>query len=399
LQGSEWQNGQAVGYVYQIQALMMPFGRMFGSLAPDWVFRVLTYQTLITEGGFVIFMFAPFLQPSLRLVGLAMSIGLHLGIGLMMTQPLPDFSAVMFSSYLLFVEGDWYAILDDKLRAIRQPSIMRLPREGGNPGWLLLAVTSELEIAVDPVNPTHSQSETRNLLGHLPLSRFWGFLLRFASVQWAMQRVASLFTSRSPLPLPVEESEASVDEIDQAVPRRRVLMLAPIVSTIALGLIMGTVIWWNVDSVITADGTTPATMPGPLRDAVLYSGIWQSWNMFAPIPVQVDGWIVVPGKFEDGTSLDVRTQQPYTTDLPVATWGPTMRWQKYDENLNANRSSAMLGAMGRYYCNQYNNVENRPVGKRLATLEIHYLFTPSHAPDMPPNTQQDNVLWIHNCLG
>jgi len=398
LQGSQWLNGQAVGYVFQVQAMMVPLGRWFGSVAPDWLFRILTYQTLMAEAGFAIFMFSPFLQPSLRVLGLFFVIGLHLGIGLMMTQPLPDFSLVMFASYLVFFEGRWYAALDAKLRATRQQSTMRLPTEGSSPAWLLLAVTSESDIAVASVLEANGGSDTRTLLGHLPLSRLWGFLLRLAPGQAIVRGIARLITAiirRDPLPLPVSKQIATTDELSAREGRHRVGRVA---LTLALAGVMISVIWWNIDATAAEITQGPSTMPQTLRNMVLYSGVWQYWDMFAPIPLQQDGWIVIPGTFEDGTTMDVRTRQPYTTALPDPIWGPEMRWQKFDENLNANRFDSMLRAMGSYYCGTYNNVEALPVGKRLKTLEIHYLMTPSHAPGEPANTQQDTLLWTHFCF-
>jgi hypothetical protein len=125
--------------------------------------------------------------------------------------------------------------------------------------------------------------------------------------------------------------------------------------------------------------------------------MWQAWDMFSPYPSTQDGWIVVPGRFEDGTTFDLSTGLPLTQEYHDALFGPSVRWKKYESNLTRNNYDTLLEAWGGYYCDLYNNKGALAVDHRLATLEIRYYSTRSHAPGEPPNPLTDELLWKHWC--
>jgi hypothetical protein len=166
---------------------------------------------------------------------------------------------------------------------------------------------------------------------------------------------------------------------------------------VMLSITMFGIIWWNLDSFSSFGKPIVPAMPELPKALILYSGLWQSWNMFAPFPASSDIWVIIPGHFEDGTNVDVRTRLPVTNDTPPIEWSALMRWPKFEENINNDRSTQMLAAWAGYYCHEYNEVEQRQPGSRLATLEIHLLSRPIHAPDQPVNPVQDTTLWKHWC--
>jgi hypothetical protein len=180
----------------------------------------------------------------------------------------------------------------------------------------------------------------------------------------------------------------------RAVPRREWAGRAAL--TAGLTLAMLGVVWWNVDYL--ADYDAPLLpMPAPLKSVMWYSGLWQYWDLFAPMPIQVDGWITIPGRFEDDTTLDLRTGLPPTGALQHIQSGPWVRWEKFEENVFNWAYTPILRAWGRYYCREYNIVQARPEGQRLATLEIIYRSRRSVAPGEPPNAYTDALLWTHWC--
>ena len=87
----------------------------------------------------------------------------------------------------------------------------------------------------------------------------------------------------------------------------------------------------------------------------------------------------------------------YAAQTPRVLWGPGMRWRKFEENINNYRYNSLLRAWGRYYCHLYNDVEGRPQGTRLATLEIHFVYRRSYPPGSAPNPMEDDLLWTHWC--
>ncbi|MEP7287769.1 MAG: HTTM domain-containing protein [Chloroflexota bacterium] len=160
-------------------------------------------------------------------------------------------------------------------------------------------------------------------------------------------------------------------------------------------LLIGLVIYWNLQTV--EDYTKQVVPPVPaLSQAVIwYSGLWQYWDLFAPLPFQIDGWVTIPAEFEDGTTLDLRTGKPATSAIPDASWGPSSRWKKFEENMNNDRNDVLLRAWARYYCRHY--YDNLPTGNRLKTFQIHFLYRRVHHPGEPENDIQDDLLWSHQC--
>lgn len=300
LMGETWLNGDALGYVFQLDTMLLPPGEWFRAFAPDWLLRFLTRATIWFELAFIVLVFAPFAQPSLRLAALFGGALLHGCIGIMLS--IPDFSLLMAIAYLAFVEGDW--------------------------------------------------------LRHIP-------------------------------PLRLPEMDTRPPDAPMGVWRKRAL-------TVVLALAMLGVVWWNLDSL--ADyGNSVAPMPRPLRSLMWYSGLWQYWDLFAPLPLQIDGWTTIPAVFEDGTVLDLRTGQPPSDAQQRILFGAWVRFEKFEDYVFDDAPEAILLAWGRAYCREYNVYQARPEGQRLATLEIHFRYRRSHAPGAPPNEYREVTLWRHWC--
>lgn len=308
--GAAWLNGSAMFYVMQLDAMLLPTGYWFRGVAPDWLLSAMTYFTLAGELLFPLLVFAPVGQPLLRLLGLAFGVLLHLGIGALMS--IPDFSAIMISSYIIFLQPEWVEAGERRLRAA-----LRLPP-----------------------------------------------------------------------PLPLIEAAPTTSTGPKRARRAA--------ATVAASLAMAGIVWWNLATLDNYGGPV-VTMPVPVRSVMWYAGIWQYWDMFAPFPIQVDGWYTVPARFEDGTELDLRTGQPPNDDLQRVVFGPFARWEKFEENMYNNPQDAILLAWGQLYCREYNTRRALPEGRRLATLEIVYRYRRSHAPGQPRNDLTDHLLWRHWC--
>jgi hypothetical protein len=161
---------------------------------------------------------------------------------------------------------------------------------------------------------------------------------------------------------------------------------------------MSTIIWWNLTTIGEAQGGPVIdSVPEAPRRIVQQLSLWQAWDMFSPYPSTVDGWMVIPGTFEDGRTFDLNTGQPVTTEFRRWFFGPGERWKKYESNMSRDEHEALLSAWGGYWCDEYNTRQKLPQGQRLATLEIHYYSYRSHAPGEPPNPMEDITLWRHWC--
>lgn len=113
-QGLIWRSGDALYYTFQQNGYLLPTGIWLGAHSPLWVLRGLAWSTLLIEAGFAILVFLPVGQPWAKACGLLLTASVHLGIAL--TMAIPDFSLVMWISYLLFFEPDWVLWLERQVR-------------------------------------------------------------------------------------------------------------------------------------------------------------------------------------------------------------------------------------------------------------------------------------------
>lgn len=120
--------------------------------------------------------------------------------------------------------------------------------------------------------------------------------------------------------------------------------LVPAVVTVLLVSILV----WNAASVGAVD--TPEAVesnvdPGQLR-----------WNMFAPAPLNVDGWYVVPGRLESGERVDafrggtVQWGKPTEVDKTY----PSARWRKYLQDVRWSEDRRLRAAFASYLCHRWN---------------------------------------------
>jgi hypothetical protein len=189
-------------------------------------------------------------------------------------------------------------------------------------------------------------------------------------------------------------------EVAQAAHQPIRLNFPRIALTAYLTVIMALVIWTNI-AVLSEYADEPFADPLPTApQAILrYSGLWQYWDMFAPMPLQISGWITIRGQFEDGKNTDLFHLRDDATDTvpPPIQWGSSMRWLKYIENAYNDQDERVLLAWGGYYCRLYNDAMALPLGSRLATLEIRYVFRRVHARGEPLNPLQNDLIWSHWC--
>jgi Vitamin K-dependent gamma-carboxylase len=403
LPGDEWKNGTALFYALQVHSLTTPFGDWLLVNAPVDFIRMGTYFALVMESGFTFFVFLPFMQPSLRAFGLMLGVMMHTGIGLMMS--IQDFSAVMIISYLTFFEPSWVEYLDQKLRRRGQPLLLPMPAQN-SPLWRIIALTRSSDIhLIDDLANLDARRDDWMVMGvdgtlytgaaawqqvatHIPLSRFWAWTLNNASLRRALwwagtprYGIRQVQLCEDPTPTP-----------------RYPLWVGVGRATISLPILamMGLVIWYNLATIETDEGKpfVPYVTDTPSQ-ILQYTSMWQSWFMFAPFPTTDDGWMVIPGKFEDGTEIDLMTGEPLSEEMTHYWFGPDMRWKKYSSEIwRMSDPDPVLRAWAGYFCRQYSSL---PEGERLATLEIHYYWRWSYKPGDSENELQDSQLWRHWC--
>ena len=106
----------------------------------------------------------------------------------------------------------------------------------------------------------------------------------------------------------------------------------------------------------------------PLRHYVLFTGLWQSWDMFAPNPANTDIYLTAEVVYKDHTML--MFQYPRMKLLPVGQKYYSERYRKFFERANQDKNRSMWPGVARAIAIRCNsNPDNPPVE---VTLIRHY---------------------------
>ena len=141
----------------------------------------------------------------------------------------------------------------------------------------------------------------------------------------------------------------------------------------------------------------PLSVAHFMEPVMLPLRIDQSWPMFAPRPWQDDGWYVIPGTFEDGSELDLRTGKPVNWRKPdnVADTEPNVRWRTYHTMLWHQFLADYRQYYAQWMCRDWNATAAE--GHHLMALKVIYMLEHTPPPGQETKVEQ-RVLWRHSCL-
>ncbi len=155
------------------------------------------------------------------------------------------------------------------------------------------------------------------------------------------------------------------------------------------------VVVWNIDRL----PERAPIMPSSIKGLGVATKLEQRWNMFAPYPLLDDGWYVIPGQLEDGTSVDVYNMQMRSSvyDRPedISRTFQNFRWRKYFANLYQTRYSKHRLYYARYLCRLWN--QKMVTFSRLKSFKILYMLERSRAVGTPEEIKEQ-TLWVHQCF-
>jgi hypothetical protein len=133
---------------------------------------------------------------------------------------------------------------------------------------------------------------------------------------------------------------------------------------------------------------------GDLARVLVFSSLDQRWDMFSPDPAQADGWMLAPARLADGTTIDLLTGGPVSTD---PRWSDPLytRWVKVFERIaNAGYADYRL-EFGRSFC-RLRNFHLQPGQSPLDTFDLNYVERTIHPPGEAPTLQEFHI-WSHQC--
>jgi hypothetical protein len=134
--------------------------------------------------------------------------------------------------------------------------------------------------------------------------------------------------------------------------------LWPFVARIAISIflffhIVAIALWCTpLDSPLIAEGK------GFIRPYMVWSGLFQSWDTFAPSPKSVNAYLVGSVITKDGLVHPWNFPRMEQLSFPERYYKE--RYRKFVENLQDSRNSALLPDVARHLARLYNNPMNPP---------------------------------------
>lgn len=420
LAGPAWHAGTATYYALQLKHT---FGRTWADflVRDPTLVRAQTWGTLFVEFAFLPLVFAPVLQRYARLLAIALAAVLQVGIALFMN--VGNFPVVMIAGLVLFLRPSLALRLVELPAPIFRRSRVRLHYDGqcarcvrtvrtldaldgyrtiaardarADPAaWAPLAKIRARSglVAVDERGREHVGFEAIAAAGRgVPLLAPLTVLCAVPGLRAAAAAVYRWSADRALFALDCDRGARCDHAPEQEPPRRqrwRPRVLGPLVPA---ALVIGAV---AVFATAMPDSLAGLRPPEGVNRAILFTGLDQRWNMFAPNPASSDGWMLAPARLADGTALDLFTGRP-PDDGPRYADPLYSRWMKVFERIADRDQSAYRLEFGRMFC-RMRNLHLSPGESALATFELTYVERVIQPPETGGERLIRHLLWSHTC--
>jgi len=134
------------------------------------------------------------------------------------------------------------------------------------------------------------------------------------------------------------------------------------------------ILLWNVQFLGYSEVYGQDVVPEQTEPVIELTRTDQYWNMFAPDPLSTDGWIVAPGRLENGTRIDAFHGGPVQWDRPadISETYPTARWRKYLVGLWRD-DTADRRYFAEYLCRRWNSQHETD----LENVSVYFMEQPT----------------------
>ena len=252
--GPRWhEDGSALYYALGARQITTGVGEFVFQHTPTWILTILTFGTLILEFTVPFMLLLPLRSGWLRTAAVLLVCGLHLGILTTMT--------VGFFPVVSMAIG--IAVL---------------------PNWFWENVVPRVHASVAPVLKRLRIPERVEPFGKL--------LPSFAIAEAKSEKPRNLRTSS------VRAQDAQALHFVYR-PSFQPRLITRVASNAICSIALIMVLLWNIQ------GVSAYKVPEPVRNAVVTTGLYQSWSMFAPGPPTISSWIIVVGQLDSGEKVDL----------------------------------------------------------------------------------------------
>lgn len=302
--GPRWQEeGSALYYALGARQITTGFGELVFQHTPIWILTSLTFGTLLVEFLLPVMILLPLRSGWLRTTAVFLLIALHIGILLTMT--------VGFFPVVSIAVG--VAVL---------------------PAWFWENVAAR-------VSQSHQVSALKGRLLQIP----------FPSEAWSAPKAEDPIAGSANSYVAVDRHAMHVIYRPHVDPDHIRRIASNTVCAVALVMVL----MWNLQSV------TAYKAPQPVQQAMITTGLYQSWSMFAPGPPTVSSWSVVVGVLDSGERVDLLVpivandmsiQQDVEVDQRDNVAMQDKYWRKFFQS--AQRNDENLRRFAAYACRSWN---------------------------------------------
>ena len=184
---------------------------------------------------------------------------------------------------------------------------------------------------------------------------------------------------------------------ERFLPWREVRVRPTLAGAVLAGFFLYVVTAFNVYGLPGVKAPRPALVDRAAR----LVRIDQHWDMFAPYPLTVSIYPLVPGVLRSGETVDLYELTSSATDWkePERMYPlyPSYRWRKYMGRVDSHRNNAVRRAFGDWLCRTWNRPP-RPLETELATLEVHFVKLRTNTEGEPKQSSR-RMAWRHWCFG
>lgn len=356
--GVSWRDGSAVHDLAWVNRLATPLAIWLRTNGLVYVSPVLSWGTLVIEGGLPLLILSPWLQRYTRPAASALIFGLHGGIAAL--ARLAAFSWAMMCFGVLLLPPwlfDWL-----EARHARRTAPLDVPVDWANPRqrfWARVAARLDAASALtftDAPGHVPSVEQVEAVLRTLPGWRWVRVLVRVGWVRWLGGLVGDV-GARRVVACPPPEPLPGLERLG-----RWATVLLPAWLAVAMGSQV------LVENFIVPEALKPASRPAVLTAPIEYLDLWQGWRMFAPETPTGDYRMVVDATLADGSHLDLLTEKPPDFEPWLRPyWGTNQHWCEFHGRFVHQREHWRYT---RDYLRRLPELKGWPDGRKVVALEV-----------------------------